>query len=239
MSVHLAVPGQSLHQLLVNRRETHLQATQLGSMLARWQITGTPLRQRREVAHTVARSERLESVLTAAYPAGVQLLGATLQRIRLGIHERVHRPGHLDLKPDHIYFHDDKVTLIDLDSAADADPALEIGGLLARLAFAQPLYEIDRAAAQRFAMQFYASYRSRVPTRWLDNLPFYYAWSTLQAALHMFEHQKPDWPEWVALMLDHAAAASRLEEEPLAWLAALPSRQRPPNFRTAPPGGAR
>ncbi len=218
LSVTAAVPGISLQALFEEQRATHDEAVQLAETVARWQLHGESLHRCVRSRDKEANIERARVILHAAAPHLTTTLDRLVTNIREGLVDHVHRPAHLDLKPDHIFYHDGQLALIDFDSAADADPALEVGRFVARLSHAEPVYNVSQRCARRFAVQFVAAYRALVPAAWLRNLPYYYAWGCMQVAVHLFEHQKSNWPEWLEVLLTHAEEASRHGGVALDWL---------------------
>ncbi len=235
LSVTASVAGISLLNLLAEQRATRDEAVQLAETLANWQLHGESLKKCVRAGDKKLHMDRARTILAAACPHQSEVLDTIISQFRNSVIDHVHRPAHLDLKPDHVFYADGQIALIDLDSAADADPALEVGRLLARLAFAEPLYNVNERCARRFAVQFLATYRAMVPGEWLRNLPAYYAWCCMQVAVHVFEHQKVGWSGWIELLLTHAEEASRKGGAALAWLEEqLPNRSPRRDARATP-----
>lgn len=205
IAIQRAAAGVTLLDLLTQRRAGRHEAARLAEVLARWHLDGAPLNRCFPLTERHAALERLAQTLAAAVPYLCDTVSAVVADIRRHWIAGVVVPAHLDLKPDHIFFAADGLTLIDLDSAADADPAQELARLLARLRHAQALYQVPAGHARRFAAELYLGYRAEVPQRWLDNLPCCYAWSLLQIAGSMFEHQRPGWAGWVYRLVHEAA----------------------------------
>lgn len=230
ITIQRAAAGVTLLDLLTQRRAGRHEAARLAEVLARWHLSGAPLNRCFPHTERHAALERLAQTLAAAVPYLCDTVSAVVADIRRHWIAGVLVPAHLDLKPDHIFFAADGLTLIDLDSAADADPAQELARLLARLRHAQALYQVPAGHARRFAAELYLGYRAEVPQRWLDNLPCCYAWSLLQIAGSMFEHQRPGWAGWVYRLVHEAATIDLASPDGCAHL--LETAEDPP---AAPP----
>ncbi|MEK7322957.1 MAG: phosphotransferase [Pseudomonadota bacterium] len=209
IEIQRAATGTPLLSLLMQQCADHGEAVRLATALADWHLSDAILKRRLSLIDLTAAMERVAHTLSAALPYLHDTVAATLNRIRQTWTESVFVPAHLDLKPDHIFFAAGDVTFIDLESAANADPMLDLAHLLARLHYAQALYQVPDRHARQFAAHVYESYRGQVPRGWLGNLLCCYAWSLLQIAANVFEHQRPGWAAWV-YQLAHTAAAMDL-----------------------------
>ncbi len=206
IEIQRAATGTPLLSLLMQQCADHGEAVRLATVLADWHLSGATLNRRLAFIDLTTAMEKVARSLSAALPYLHDTVAATLNGIRQAWTEGVFVPAHLDLKPDHIFFAAGEVTFIDLESAANADPMLDLSRLLARLCYAQALYQAPDHHARQFAAHVYESYRSQVPRGWLGNLPGCYAWWLLKTAVSVFEHQRPGWAMWVH-RLAHTAAA--------------------------------
>lgn len=179
-------------------------ARQLASVLASWHTAGEPLQNRYAKEEFDAVLERSVRVLANAVPDCSLRLERLVQRIGQRMKHGFNRPVHLDLKPEHIFFHGDRITLIDIESAADADPMLDIAILYARLRHARTLYGLPDSASLLFALQLMRAYHQRVPSNWWRNFSVCYAWALLKLAVHLFVCQRPDWPDWIGRFVTEA-----------------------------------
>jgi len=115
-------------------------------------------------------------------------------------------PGltHLDLKADHILLDGERLSLLDFDSLAQADPVLDPATLLAHLCSMPLRFPIPRDRARMAARTFAEEYFVHVPKAWRRRLPLYYAGAALKEAVGFFRRQDPQWCEKIAVMVGEA-----------------------------------
>ena len=194
-TIQAAASGLSLETLLVEGRATIDDAGRLAGVLAQWHGSGEPLQNRYTGEECELDLERSVRLLANAVPACNPRLERLAQSITRRMHHDLSCPVHLDLKPEHIFFEADRVTLIDIESVADADPMLDIAILYVRLRHARALYGLPGSAAQYFAWQLMSAYYDQVPVAWWRNFSACYAWALLKLAGHFFICQRPAWPD--------------------------------------------
>lgn len=211
MEIQRAAAGTPLLDLLMEHHAGRREARRLGEVLAAWHLDGLPPLRQLTFDDLKLAMERVAQILTAVVPSLRGALYALLDDIQEQWIDGPAVSAHLDLKPDHVFFEGDDVVFIDLASAASADPALDLARLLARLSCAQALHGIPERYARGFAVEVHDTYRARVPAVWLRNLPVCYAWSLLQCAASVFEHQQPGWPDRV-IDIVHTAMAVDLSD---------------------------
>lgn len=232
-TVQARAEGLALESMLSQGVEKLADATRLASVLANWHTTGDSLHKcySKDIFERVL--ERSVRVLSTATPACSLRLEGLAKSIRERMNHAIYCPAHLDLKPEHIFFCADGITLIDIDSAADADPMIDIAILYARLLHARALYDLPGTASQRFASQLMNTYHKQVPSDWWDNFSVCYAWALLKMAVHLFVCQRPDWPGWIHCFVSEAELAMRLTEGELPLLfdcyPAIPARKNEPS----------
>ena len=235
LSVQAAASGVSLEARLARGTASSADANRIATLLARWHSGGEPMQRPYSKEKFESVLERSVRVLSAATPENGDRLQRLAASIRLQMLHRLQCPAHLDLKPEHIFVDTEKITLIDMDSAADADPMLDIAILYARLRHGQELYDSPRAASRSFANQLIRAYASRVPPSWWYNFRVCYAWALLKVAVHLFACQRPAWPRLSARFLREAELALEPSSELLSFLPhreisgqdALPMRYSP------------
>ena len=218
LSVQVAAAGLSLETRLARGMTTSADANRLATLLARWHTSG-------ELMHRPYPKEKFESVLersvrvlSAATPENGDRLQKLAASIRLQMLHRLQCPTHLDLKPEHIFLDAEKITLIDMESAADADPMLDIAILFARLRHGQELYDSPKAACRSFANQLIRAYAPQVPPSWWYNFRVCYAWAVLKIAVHLFACQRPAWQRLAGRFLREAELALEPSSELLSFL---------------------
>ncbi|MFN2487223.1 MAG: aminoglycoside phosphotransferase family protein [Acidimicrobiia bacterium] len=98
---------------------------------------------------------------------------------------------HGDLKPDHVFFSDGELQMIDVDSAGRGRGLSDLAQLFVRLA--------DREAAERFRDDYFAIGADK--RGWSGEL----AMASLQLALFYAQHRPPDWRLMVEAILERAS----------------------------------
>ncbi len=206
---HEQAAGRELLTVLRDPHGDPKLPARLADVLAAWHRDGRPLPRDRGPEHQRRALHRLCSILVDAHPA----VAGDIEFARRMIGERLEtpptlRPAHLDLNPDHVFVDGDRLVLLDLDSAANADPMADLGRFLARLGEAGLLGQAPTPAARRFGARFLNRYRSQAPDLWLESLPGCYAQALLGLAVHLFEHQHPYWQEQVERLTNLACEAA-------------------------------
>jgi aminoglycoside phosphotransferase (APT) family kinase protein len=98
---------------------------------------------------------------------------------------------HGDLKPDHVFFSEEELQMIDLDSVGRGRGLSDLAQLFVRLA--------DREAANRFRDAYFAIGVDR--SEWSGE----FAMASLQFALFYAQHRPPDWRSMVEATLERAS----------------------------------
>jgi len=197
-------PGVTLQDLLAGKDDFHQEAIQLAQALAAFHQTDFPMPRRHLLHDEYQRMERVSMRLEAVCPD----LGKDIREILDGVVQNLSDgplgPAHLDLKTDHIFFHDNCVGLIDFDSCATSDPMLDLALLLARFSKASDLFGISTNRPRIFVHTFLRQYFSNTPSIWSQRLPFYYAWGLLKVATFFFNHLKPEWRNEITNLIGEA-----------------------------------
>jgi hypothetical protein len=218
ITIQNSARGMALDSLLDARLVKPAHATSFAQMLARWHCNGDQLQIRYSRQDFETALTRTVRILTTAAPG----CSARLERLAEGIRGKMvhgsYRPIHLDLKPEHIFFDTDRITLIDIESAVDGDPMLDITILYARMFHAKALYDLPQQQSRNFALQFLSSYHQLVPAFWWHNFPASYAWALLKVATHLFTCQRPRWRDWTHRFVSEAESALNSPDDNLPSL---------------------
>ena len=220
--IQTSAQGSSLEEKLIQGKATTENARELGCVLAYWHTNGDPLQESYSKENFESGLERSVRVLTAGIPESYARLDKVAKNIRFQMLHRLQRPTHLDLKAEHIFFDASRVTLIDTDSAADADPMLDIAVLYARLRHGKELSGLPKGSSRNFAGHLIRAYAARVPPSWWYNFRACYAWALLSIAMAPFTRQRPGWPQLVDRLLREAELALQPSSELLSF---LPNRE--------------
>jgi hypothetical protein len=201
-------PGRTLEEILLGDGDPIGALRRVARALAAFnQGDAPPTTQPHLLADQVAVLERARRLLGWACPHLRLEVESIIEGVLAGLQEVPLRLTHRDLKPDHIFVDGERTTFIDLDSLVKADPVLDPAYLLARLAAMPALFPISqertRAAARRFAEEYF----SHVPGGWQERLPFHYAGALLKMSFGLFGRQAPDWPGKIATLLEEAKAS--------------------------------
>ena len=161
---------------------------------------------RTELASTLGAGEHL----TALMPA----LGARYRLLAMEVLERLEdlpeeelRLAHGDLKCDNILTSEDRIWLLDLDRTGLAEPAMDLGKLLADLRWWGQHYSVDVAGLVR---KFLEGYGTCDPAR-ISRARLIAVLYQLKLAARRTPVHAPDWGTQVTRQVDEAAASLRGE----------------------------
>jgi hypothetical protein len=197
-------PGFSLEEILCSGRGVVRAAGEVGRALAAFnQMDYHPAR-RHTLEDQIADLEKAARTLCWACPRLATDVKEIIGAVAAGLKGVAPRPTHRDLKPDHVLLRDGRVTFIDLDSFAAADPVIDPALLLARLAAVPYLLPVPRHRTLRAARAFADEYFSRVPASWRGRLHLHFAGATLEVAYGFFRRQLPGWPEKITALVNEA-----------------------------------
>jgi aminoglycoside phosphotransferase len=164
---------------------------------------------RTELASTLGASEHL----TALMPK----LGARYRLLAMEVLERLEdlpkeelRLAHGDLKCDNILTTGDRIWLLDLDRTGLAEPAMDLGKLLADLHWWGQHYSVDVA---RLVRKFLEGYGPCDPAR-ISRARLIAVLYQLKLAARRTPVHAPDWGTQVTRQVDEAAASLRGEKTP-------------------------
>jgi hypothetical protein len=111
---------------------------------------------------------------------------------------------HNDLKPLHILFDGDNVTLIDLDKCTMADPMLDVANFLFTLARASSRSHLHKDCSPAIMKAFIEEYFAHAPETWRVRLPLHYAGNLLKQAAQTLRRQAPGYSDRVETLLKEA-----------------------------------
>ncbi len=129
-----------------------------------------------------SRLPALAASLEERIPGGEEQVREVVTSIAAGLPEAPLAPTHFDLKPGHILIDGDRVTLLDFDKLAAADPLVDVTGLVATLGKERGATREQAGQAQALARAFITEYFSHVPAAWYARFPARYALALLTEA---------------------------------------------------------
>jgi hypothetical protein len=147
-----------------------------------------------------------------ACPGSARLLDQIVADIRKQLRDVPAVPIQWDLKVDHIFLENDKVTFIDQDTVSLGDPARDPAHLAAQIACRIDTPQISSELAREAADALIEEYFSLVPAGWRSQLTLQYVIAVLETACGLFKRQEQRWAERAAAaILDaHRALAAGL-----------------------------
>lgn len=203
-------PGATLRDVLIREDEATPAVRRAARALATLHLDHLPTPQHRHLQDQIYDLEKRVELLRRACPH----LGPEIEEVAgavvAGLEEGPLAPTHCDLSLGHILLDGDRLSLLDLDAFAEADPILDVANVLSQLAV-MPLMirrsllseERARTAARIFVEEYFAC----VPKTWRDRLPPRYAFALLKRATGMYKSQTPDWPNKIEGLITEAKDA--------------------------------
>ena len=199
------VTGTSLHEMLRRGDEVTPVVRKVARALATLHLDPVIPPRRRPLQREVAILERMGEHIQGAYPHLRSEVKEIVGIVVTSLEDVPPAPTHCDLSPEHIRFDGDRLSLIDLDEFAGADPLLDVARVLAPLANAPlrfPLQERDRARAA--ARVFVEEYFAHVPETWRARLPLHYAVAVLKLAGNVSRREGSGSPAKVETLVKEA-----------------------------------
>ena len=206
LQVNQAVTGTTLEQRLIAGCQEAADWRRLGESLADFHCSDVPLDGVADWESRLLRARAAAALIEWACPSLQPLLRQLSGRLSGYRDSGLKRPCHGDLKPDHLFYGEDAIRVIDLEDVALSDPMFDIALLLARM---ELLSVEGRAAAAELeaSARFLDAYRQRTPLAWGRQLAPLYACAALGMARYCIQHQLPDWPRCSSYFCERALAA--------------------------------
>ncbi len=148
--------------------------------------------------------ERAAVLLRWACPSSRTLIDYIVNTVKDGLRDVEPVPILWDLKSDHVFLDDDRVTFIDLDTVSLGDPARDPAHLAAHLACRIDVPGMDAPAARAVAEAFVEEYFSHVPGGWQKQFELQFLIAVIEAACGLFKRQELGWAERVVAAFQEA-----------------------------------
>jgi len=197
-------PGTALQQQLLEDRDPFAAVGAVARAVAAFNQDHPGITRRQSVADQLEDVRLAASLVRWACPdlaAAVEEITAAVVR---GLDDTPPAPIHGDLKTDHVFLSGDRVTFIDLDSAALGDPVRDPAHLFAYVASRVGLGAMLPERARAVADAFVEEYFRHVPTPWRRRFPLHCAGALIEVASGIFRRQDPQWREQVAAAIAEA-----------------------------------
>ena len=197
-------PGTTLGEVLLQDREIPLAARRIAQALATFNQERVATTRRHSREDEIAGLKWVGNMLQWACPHLAAEVDRIIAAVVAGLEEAPPGLTHLDLKADHILLDGERLSLLDFDSLAQADPVLDPATLLAHLCSMPLRFPLPNDRARMAARTFAEEYFVHVPKAWRRRLPLYYAGAALKEAVGFFRRQDPQWCEKIAVMVGEA-----------------------------------
>ncbi len=148
--------------------------------------------------------ERAAVLLRWACPSSIALIDSIVDTVRHGLRDVALVPIQWDLKTDHVFLDDSRVTFIDLDTVSMGDPARDPAHLAAHLACRIDVPGMDARSARGIAEAFVEEYFSQVPATWRNQFESQFLIAVVEAACGLFKRQELGWAERAVAALRQA-----------------------------------
>jgi streptomycin 6-kinase len=197
-------PGTALQQLLLEDRDPFAAAGTVARAVAAFNQDDSGITRRQSVADQLEDVRLAASLVAWACPDVSDAVAEITAAVVEGLDDAPPAPIHGDLKTDHVFLSGDRVTFIDLDSAALGDPVRDPAHLFAYITSQVGLEGMPPERARAVAAAFVEAYFRHVPTPWRRRFPLHCAGALIEVASGMFRRQDPQWQEKVAAAVAEA-----------------------------------
>lgn len=148
--------------------------------------------------------ERAAVLLRWAFPDSSPAIDQIVRTVREGLQDVAPVPIHWDLKTDHIFLEDGRVTFVDLDTVSWGDPARDPAHLAAHVACRLDEPGMTARVARSAAEAFVKEYFSQVPASWRRQFGLQFPIAVLEGACGLFKRQEPGWRARAMAALEEA-----------------------------------
>lgn len=200
-------PGTPMTDMLTDATAAELVARRAARALIAFHASDIPCEGSWGPAEIEERVSQAAALVTIACPElteSVRRVGYALAEYPTGYEPR---PAQLDPKPDHFFFEDDRITFIDLDTFAAADPVFDAAFMYARTAALSETAGVAAAMADAAAEAFREEYLSQAPAGSAARFAINHAYALLQLSLYAVRHQGEGWRELAAARVAAAVEA--------------------------------
>ena len=200
-------PGASMQQQLLEGCDPAAIGRRAAQAVAAFHRDDLEIHRHRPVEDDLADVRRAADAVAWACPEFRDEVEAIAREVLGGLEDVALSPVHGDLKPDHVFLDGDRVTLIDLDSAALGDPTRDAAQLYAYLMGGVGLESVSRADTLAAADAFVEAYFACVPCSWRRRFAKLCAGALLEVAWAIFRHQEACWAPKVTAAVEEAGRA--------------------------------
>ena len=197
-------PGISLREVLLTDLDPSDELRLVARAVAAFNQDELPIKRRLSLADQLAEIKRASALVQWACPRVRDAARAISDAVTGGLDEGQPGPIHGDIKPEHLFISGGRVTFIDLDWAALADPLLDPAQLFAYIKGRMGLDSAPVARTEVGGATFLEEYFRLVPKSWKRRFPLHCAGALLDVAAGTFRRQESRWPEKIARVIKAA-----------------------------------
>src|SRR6266571_7356097 len=197
-------PGASLTQILAMKPDPSDELRLVARAVAAFNQDEFPIKRRYSLADQLVEVENASALVQWACPQVREAVQVISDAVTGGLDEGGPAPIHGDLKPDHIFLSDGRVTFIDLDWAALADPLLDPAQLFAYITGRVGLDSTPMTHTEVAGATFVEEYFRFVPNSWRRRFSLHCAGALLEVAAGIFRRQESRWPEKIIRVIEAA-----------------------------------
>jgi len=197
-------PGVSLTQILATNPDPSDELKLVARAVAAFNQDEFPIKRRYSLADRLVELENASALVQWACPQVREAVQAISNAVTGGLDEGGPAPIHGDLKPDHIFLSGGRVTFIDLDWAALADPLLDPAQLFAYITGRVGLDSTPMTHTEVAGATFVDEYFRFVPNSWRQRFSLHCAGALLEVAAGIFRRQESRWPEKIIRVIEAA-----------------------------------
>lgn len=204
--VQEAVSGRSLADVVTRDDDPEPVVRRVACALAAWHAE-PPVPASRTRGDEPEHLRRMAALVSRLRPSSTSAVARLLARAET---HPDFEPAtmHGDLKPDHVMVRPDGLSLLDLDSSAPGDPAMDVASMVARftaMAVREPALGPRAAKAAR---AFLHSYLDRAPSGTRARVEHHLGPALLHEAAGCFRYQLPEWPDMMDELVRLACGTS-------------------------------
>jgi len=196
-------PGVPFDQLLRENKKVIENVQRVAKGLAEFHTVGKVSRER-TATEFIRRGQRAVDLLTWADKNIGAKANTLLEHIKPLLCFDQLCATHLDIKPDHVLIHSDRITFIDMDSSAMSDPAADVAMMCVRLDAMHPIEGVSLAVLEPAKRAFLDTYYEHLGSIDRPGLSAHMGLASLKVSLYFLQHLEPNWQSRVTSLLDDA-----------------------------------
>lgn len=198
------VPGVSLREMILQGEDATPALRSTARALAALHLNDIVSSKVHRPEDEIAVLRRIGSFVAQACPRLKPEIEESIITIAANLKEAPLSPTHGDLNLGHIILQDGRLTFLDLDEFAGADPMRDVARALANFATLSYNSSVPHDRARAFAQILAEEYFAHVPESWRESLPFYYASNIIKMSGGLARFKKPDWNAKIEALMEEA-----------------------------------